>query len=179
MSERPLSSSWAAPGSTVYSANITTMPFPAGAVGRNWHCAAARQGVPPQNNGQYGFFSLTMNIDLKKSDATGVAGPSLAYPDMPLLSLLPKPSSTVLMFDTVFDPQAEVVNASPQFNSVNPANRWRSFAVRHSSKGGNAVFSDGHAAFIATNSILPQQANGNEMTNVDIIWNPLYRAANP
>ena len=39
------------------------------------------------------------------------------------------------MFDCVFDPVTEVVNGSPQYNSVNPANRFKSFASRHN-KGG-------------------------------------------
>jgi prepilin-type processing-associated H-X9-DG protein len=155
------------------------MPFPNGAVGKSWNCGAAKQGTPPNNNGQYGFFSLVMNIDLKKSDSAGVTGPNFAYPAMPLLSQFSQPTRTVLMFDTAFDPVTEVVNTSPGFNSVNPANRWRSFAVRHGGVSGNIAFLDGHAATINTNNILPQQGNGNERLGVDVIWNALYRDANP
>jgi prepilin-type N-terminal cleavage/methylation domain-containing protein/prepilin-type processing-associated H-X9-DG protein len=179
MSGRGLSNYWTAPGSTVYANNIANMPYPGNALGKVWHCAAARQGQPPQNNGQYGFFSIVMNIDLKKSDGAGVTGPNMAFPDMPRLAQIIKPASTVSMYDSVFDPVTEVVNTSPQFNSVNPANRWRSFAVRHSGRGGNVAFLDGHSAYVATNSILPQQGNGNEKLGVDVIWNNLYRAANP
>ena len=179
MSSGGLSNYWIAPGSTVYANNIANMPYPGNASGKTWHCAAARQGQPPQNNGQYGFFSIVMNIDLKKSDGAGVTGPNMGFPDMPRMAQILKPASTVMMYDSVFDPVTEAVNTSPQFNSVNPANRWRSFAVRHSGRGGNIAFLDGHSAFVATNSILPQQGNGNEKLGVDIIWNNQYRAANP
>ena len=179
MSEKPLYSQWTSPGSTVYANNTASLPFPGNGRGKSWHCAAARQGQPPQNGGQYGFFSIVMNIDLKKSDTAGVTGPNIAFPDMPRMGQIIKPTSTVMMYDSVFDPAGEVVNTSPQFNSVNPANRWRSFAVRHSSRGGNIVYMDGHSSFTDTNKVLPQQANGNEKLGVDIIWNNLYRAANP
>jgi len=181
MSSLPLSSNWIASGFGLpgFANNRLNMPYPGNAQGKIWHCAAARQGQPPQNGGLYGFFSIVMNIDLKKSDGAGVAGSNMPFPDMPRMAQILKPSSTVMMFDTVFDPVTEVVNTSPQFNSVNPANRWRSFAVRHSGRGGNIAYLDGHSAFSATNSILPQQANGNEKLGVDIIWNNLYRAANP
>jgi prepilin-type N-terminal cleavage/methylation domain-containing protein/prepilin-type processing-associated H-X9-DG protein len=179
MSASALSTYWTTPGSTVYANNTAAMPFPGNTSGKIWHCAAARQGQAPANNGQYGFFSIVMNIDLKKADATGVTGPNLGFPDMPRMAQIIKPTSTVLMYDSVFDPVGEVVNTSPQFNSVNPANRWRSFAVRHSNRGGNVAFLDGHSAYVATNSILPQQANTNEKLGVDIIWNNQYRAVNP
>ena len=181
MSEQALSNLWVAPGTTAYANNIATLPFPGGK-GKNWHCAAARQGIPPNGNGfngQYGFFSFVMNIDLKKANGAGVAGPNLAFPDMPRVLDIIKPASTVLMFDSVFDPLDEAINASPGFNSVNPANRWRSFAIRHSGRGGNIVFLDGHASYIASELILPQQGNGNEKLGVDVIWNNLYRAVNP
>ncbi len=181
MSELPLSRYWTAPGTTVYANNTANLPYP-GAKGKNWHCAAARQGIAPSGNGfngQFGFFSFVMNIDLKKSTAAGVGGPNLAFPDMPRMAEIIKPASTVLMFDSVFDPQGEVINGSPGFNSVNPANRWRSFAVRHGGRGGNIVFLDGHSSLVATNTILPQQAGGDEKLGIDVIWNNLYRANNP
>ena len=62
---------------------------------------------------------------------------------MPKVSNLPHTTSTVLMFDTVFDPVSEKRNRSPQFNSVNPANRYRSIATRHSA-GAIISFCDGH-----------------------------------
>ncbi len=179
MTDRPLSNYWAAANSPTYSVNQANMPFPGGPVGKYWHCGAAKQGIPPSANGQNGFFSIVMNIDLKKADAAGVAGPNLAFPAMPPLSAFTQPTRTVLMFDSVFDPVTEVVNGSPQFNSVNPANRWRSFAVRHSGNAGNIVFMDGHASMVNTNTILPQQANGNEKLGVEVIWNAQYRAVNP
>ena len=179
MADKPLSNYWANANSPTYSVNVANMPYPGGTLGKFWHCAAAKQGTPPSLNGQYGFFSFAMSIDLKKADNSGVGGPSLAYPAMPVLAQFSQPTRTVLMFDTVYDPVGEVVNASPQFNSVNPANRWRSFAVRHSGNAGNIVFMDGHASQVNTNTVLPQQANGNEKIGVDLIWNSLYREANP
>ncbi|NBU07423.1 MAG: type II secretion system protein [Proteobacteria bacterium] len=178
MSEKPLSTYWAAPGSAVYANNTASLPYPGGK-GKVWHCAAARQGSAPTPNGQYGFFSFVMNIDLKKADASGVGGPSLAFPDMPRMASILKPANTVLMFDSVFDPAGEVINASPGFNSVNPANRWRSFAIRHGGRGGNIVFLDGHSSLVSTNTLLPQQASGDEKLGIDVIWNNLYRAVNP
>lgn len=179
MTDKPLSNYWASANSTTYSVNVANMPYPGGNVGKYWHCAAAKQAAPPNLNGQFGFFSYAMNIDLKKADASGVGGPSLSYPDMPPVSAFSQVARTVLMFDTVFDPIGEVVNASPLFNSVNPANRWRSYAVRHSGNAGNIVFLDGHASMVNTNIILPQQGNGNEKLGVDVIWNAQYRSVNP
>jgi prepilin-type N-terminal cleavage/methylation domain-containing protein/prepilin-type processing-associated H-X9-DG protein len=179
MGDRPLSNYWTSPGVNNYAANQANLPFP-GRQGKVWHCAAARQGSPPSPNGQYGFFSLVFNIDLKKRDATSLANAANhPWPVMPRLTQINKPTATVLMFDAAFDPVTEVVNTSPQFNSVNPANRWRSFAVRHSNRGGNVAFIDGHSAFVATNSILPQQANGFEKIGNDVIFHPPYRDENP
>src|SRR5947209_2405719 len=89
--------------------------------------------------GTYGFFSYDMNIDLKKQ----AGGVNYAYPLMPKITSFQKPSATVLLLDCTFNPRTEIVNASPQFNSVNPAGRWRSFFPRHGN-GGNIGFLDGH-----------------------------------
>ena len=179
MSDRPLSNYWTSPGVNNYAANQANLPFP-GRQGKVWHCAAARQGSPPNPGGQYGFFSLVFNIDLKKRDGNSLANAANhPFPTMPRLIHINKPASTVLMFDAAFDPQYEVVNPYPEFNSVNPANRWRSFAVRHGGRGGNAAFIDGHSSFVATNTILPQQANGFEKRGNDVIFHPPYRDLNP
>jgi prepilin-type processing-associated H-X9-DG protein len=170
--DKPLSNYWTFPGTANFNANAATLPFPGGE-GKIWHCSSARMKGIPSGGGRYGFFSFAMNIDLKKRDAIN----NYNYPDMPKLDTIPKPSSTVLMFDNVFDPKTEIVNASPQFNSVNPANRFRSFANRHE-QGGNINFLDGHASYFKS-SVVTAGAGNNEPLNPDIIWNAPYRVANP
>jgi prepilin-type processing-associated H-X9-DG protein len=128
--------------------------------------------------GADGFFSFAMNIDLKKQDASGVNYP---YPSMPRLTAIPRPVDTVFLFDCVFSPSTEVVNGSPQYNSVNPANRWRSFASRHS-LGGSIVFLDGHVGYYKTAAV---QAGGSmsgtatEYAGSPLIWNPPFRLLKP
>ena len=179
LSERPLSNYWTSPGITSYTANQANLPYQGGQ-GKVWHCAAARQEGAPMFGGQYGFFSLVFNIDLKKNDGTSLANAANhPFPTMPRLAQINKPTATVLMFDAAFSPQQEVVNTSPQFNSVNPANRWRSFAVRHGGRGGNVAFIDGHSSLVLTNTILPQQGNGFEKIGNDVIFHPPYRDLNP
>ena len=74
-------------------------------------------------------------------------------------------------------PRTEVVNGSPQYNSVNPANRWRNFASRHFS-GGVINFLDGHAKYFKDHYVT-NGASTYEVRNGDIIWNDPYRQANP
>ena len=172
--DKPLSNYWVSPGTAVFNANATTLPFP-GANGRIWHCASAKMKASDgvSGGGKYGFFSFAMNIDLKKQTPTANFG----YPAMARLAAVPKPSSTVLFFDNVFNPKTEVVNGSPQFNSVNPANRWRSFASRHEN-GGNINFLDGHAGYFNLSAV-QNGAGANEGLNPDLIWNSPYRVQNP
>ena len=66
---------------------------------------------------------------------------------MPKVSQIKRPLETVFMFDCLFSPNTE--GAAIQYNSVNPANRWRSFASRHN-KGGNIIFIDGHVEYFKT-----------------------------
>jgi prepilin-type N-terminal cleavage/methylation domain-containing protein/prepilin-type processing-associated H-X9-DG protein len=172
--DRPLSNYWTFPGTANFNINSTTLPFPGGN-GKIWHCASAKMKASAgvSGGGRYGFFSFAMNIDLKKR----TAAVNYDYPAMPRLAGIPNPSSTVLMFDNVFDPATEIVNGSPQFNSVNPANRWRSFASRHE-EGGNINFLDGHAAYFKL-SVVQAGAGANEGLNPDLIWNAPYRVLNP
>lgn len=95
----------------------------------------------------------------------------MIYPRMPKLSQLKKPTATVLMFDVVFNPVTEIVNGSPVFNSVNPANRYKSLGVRHD-KGTVINFCDGHAQYYKTNAILsaPVLPGTSEPGNPDVIW---------
>ncbi len=152
------------------------LPFPGGK-GKIWHCPGAQmtaadvQAVSGQ--GAEGFFSYVMNIDLKKQTPTD----NFKYPAMPKLGSFLKPSATVLMYDCVFNPRTEVVNSSPQYNSVNPANRWRSFAWRHNG-GGVINFLDGHSQHFKT-SYVTNGAGTYEVLRPDIIWNAPYRAENP
>jgi len=166
------------------------MPFPGGK-GPVWHCPTATMANNTIANGQLavaqnspngipggtGFFSYAMNIDLKRS---GDFTSPLPYPRMPKLTSFMKPTATVFMFDLVFDPVTEVVNGSPQYNSVNPAGRQRSFASRHA-KGGIISFLDGHAAFFKTSYIQSNPSAGafNEPLLPDVVWDAPYRLGNP
>ena len=152
------------------------IPFPGGK-GKIWHCPSASMTVDQvqivPNHGAEGFFSYDMNIDLKKLTAST----DMDYPRMPKIGSLRLPSATVMLFDCVFNPSTEVVNGSPQYNSVNPANRWRSFASRHFS-GGVINFIDGHAKYFKDRYVT-NGAAGNEVRLGDIIWNDPYRRDNP
>ena len=160
-------------------ANSQIMPFPGG-VGKMWNCPAASMTTADIQNvaggGVNGFFSIVMNLDLKKSDAAGVTGGNRPYPAMPKLTSIPKSSATVFMTDQYFNSTEGPANA---YYSVNPAARWRAFPKRHSAQGGILVFLDGHSAYYKQAYINNQQANGNEPLNGDVIWNPPYRLANP
>jgi prepilin-type N-terminal cleavage/methylation domain-containing protein len=127
IAEKPLSNYYHLPGGDPRN----KMPFP-GRKGRIWECPSATMSDAEyaglQGGGVGGFFSYADNIDLKYGGADGAG---LEYPRMPKLFTLPKSVATVMMFDCVFNPVKEVVNGSPQYNSVNPANRYRSLGTRH------------------------------------------------
>jgi prepilin-type N-terminal cleavage/methylation domain-containing protein len=143
-----------------------------------WLCPSATMNdgdyAALNGGGQYGFFSFAYNIDLK----TGGSYPGW----MPKMSNLTKPTATVLMFDVVFNPVTEVVNASPQYNSVNPANRFRSIGIRHE-LGTVLNFCDGHASYFKISAVTNTAKFGatpsGEPRNPDIIWNWQDRALNP
>jgi prepilin-type processing-associated H-X9-DG protein len=142
--------------------------------------SVANLGGTP-GKGWYGMFSYAMNIDLKRIPPAGED--AMAYPQMPKLPSFQKPSATVFMFDCCFDPVSEVVNASPQYNSVNPANRQNSFAARHD-RGGMIAFLDGHAALFKSSYITnnpsynPTIGGGyGEPALPDVIWDAPYRVA--
>ncbi len=153
------------------------MPFP-GARGQIWECPSATMSDSDyavlSGGGADGFFSYAFNIDLKKEDPTT----NFKYPQMPKLNIFRRPTSTVLMFDVVFNPVTEVVNGSPQFNSVNPANRFRSIGVRHN--GGTVIaFLDGHATYYKIGAVTNNPTGATEPLNSDIIWNAPYRDTLP
>jgi prepilin-type N-terminal cleavage/methylation domain-containing protein/prepilin-type processing-associated H-X9-DG protein len=169
---------------------LTYMPFPGGK-GTIWECPSASMTTATIQNGLLasadsspnglpggtGFFSYVMNIDLKRG-ADGTT--PMPYPTMPKLTSFRNSSATVFMFDQVFDPVTEIVNGAPQYNSVNPAARQRSFGSRHA-KGGVINFLDGHAAYFQTSYIQNNPSSGgfNEPLLPDVIWDAPYRAANP
>lgn len=151
------------------------IPFPGGK-GKIWHCSSAIMNsgeVATVGGGAEGFFSYDMNIDLKKQTPDA----NMDYPRMPKIVGFKNASATAMLFDCVFNPTTEVVNGSPQYNSVNPANRWRSFASRHES-GGVINFLDGHANYFKDRYVT-NGAGTYEARNGDIIWNGPYRQANP
>jgi prepilin-type N-terminal cleavage/methylation domain-containing protein len=131
-------------------------------------------------NGANGFFSYAMNIDLKRvGNTTAAKKDGSGRVIMPKINSLPHPSATVFLFDNVFDPVTEVVNSSPQYNSVNPANRQNSFASRHS-KGGVINFFDGHVNYFKTAYVQTKPSGAppggeGEAILPDIIWDAPYR----
>ncbi len=184
MNSKPLSSFYAdfknARGGSPTKSTLY-LPFPNG-VGPIWECPAAYMSLGTVANvlagqGDYGFFSYGMNIDLKRENV-GSFTTALSWPQMPKLTAFSKPSATVFMYDEVFDPITEVVNQSPQYNSVNPANRQNSYASRHK-KGGIINFLDGHAYYFKTAYIQnnPSSSGESEPLLPDVIWDAPYRAS--
>jgi prepilin-type N-terminal cleavage/methylation domain-containing protein/prepilin-type processing-associated H-X9-DG protein len=185
VADKPLSDFTANATTANASANSLIVPFP-GYNGKIFSCAAAKMndgdfGIV-NGGGQDGFFSFEMNIDLKREKPGYANADAYQYPQMPKLTKISKPTDTVFLFDCVFSPTMEVVNGSPQFNSVNPANRWRNFASRHK-KGGNVTFLDGHTGYYKTELV---QAGGTagpvtaaEFPGAPLIWNPPYRLVKP
>lgn len=155
---------------------LARLPFP-GERGRIWHCPSAYMTMADyaqvSGGGVNGFFSYAMNIDLKRQEDLSV----FPYPSMPRITAFRKPAATVLFFDCVFNPRTEIINASPQFNSVNPANRYRSFGARHGNSG-SISFLDGQAR-VFSSYYVTNGAGSFEPLRPDIIWNAPYRVANP
>jgi prepilin-type N-terminal cleavage/methylation domain-containing protein/prepilin-type processing-associated H-X9-DG protein len=158
----------------------TSMPYPSG-LGPIWHCPVAAPQGSFLKGGRFGFFSYTMNIDLKllSSINNGVVGNSYPYPNMPKLGGLKRPSDTVLLVDSAFSPTEERYVSSPDRNGIFPASRWQRFTKRHQDRGGNLVFTDGHADFFDYDYIYNFAANSRvEKDNPDVFWNP-NRDKNP
>jgi len=188
MGEKPLSYYTSLPtvSKTDSQQNSTIIPFP-GEVAKIFSCAGARMSggdfatINTTGAGADGFFSFDMNIDLKRVTPGYATSDAPTYPGMPKSTSIQRPTDTVFLFDCVFSPSTEVVNTSPQYNSVNPANRWRSFASRHS-QGGEIAFMEGHVGYYKTAVV---QAGGTmtgsaaEIPGSPLIWNPPYRLAKP
>lgn len=158
-----------------------SMPFPGG-LGKIWECPAAMSsGDNFMKGGRYGFFSYTMNIDLKlySSLANKVLGNSYPYPTMPKLATIKRPTDTVMLSEVAFSPSLErYVKKDPDSNGIFPASRWERFSKRHGGKGGggNLVFIDGHAKFYSFDYVFnenpPAADDRIEKENPDIYWNP-------
>jgi prepilin-type N-terminal cleavage/methylation domain-containing protein/prepilin-type processing-associated H-X9-DG protein len=171
MGDIPFSNYWNAAKSDFKN----NLPFP-GKLGKIWHCAGARTAAGDVflQNGQFGFFSYSMNLDLKllSSINKGVQGNVFDYPTMPRLENIRAPSSVVLLVDTAFSPTLEPETLAPYRNGVFPAARSTRVAKRHSGNGANLVFMDGHAAFYKKSYITNSGTAAQEMFNPDVIWNP-------
>jgi prepilin-type N-terminal cleavage/methylation domain-containing protein/prepilin-type processing-associated H-X9-DG protein len=169
------------------------MPFPGRAASPVWFCPSATMTdsqvamlageTPP---GVWGFFAYAQPIDLNKKVGTATPttqGQTYDYPEMPKISNLPKPSGTVLLFDQCFNPQTEIDNGSPLYNSENPGDRFKSLASRHT-KGAVLAFCDGHSAYykdyyLTNYSNFPDgiEAFPGGPAVPDVIWDPAFRAA--
>lgn len=159
-------------------------PFPGGR-GKVWHCPSASLTVTEAQDpavvsggGAEGFFSYGMNIDLKRVLPGYANSDAATYPKMPKATTIRRPSDTVVLFDLVFNINREGGNA---FNSVNPANRWRSFGRRHNAAG-TINFVDGHSATYKINVVTnggTMSGTAQEFPGSPLIWNPAYREVKP
>ena len=150
-----------------------------------WECAGStmtlgEEAIVANAGGGLGFFSYAMNIDLKRvGSSTSANKPDGTHVVMPKTTTFRNPTAVVFLFDQVFNPDTEIVNSSPQFNSVNPADRQNSFASRHS-KGGSINFFDGHVsyfktAYVQTKAVGAPPGGEGEAILGDIIWDEPYR----
>jgi prepilin-type N-terminal cleavage/methylation domain-containing protein/prepilin-type processing-associated H-X9-DG protein len=186
VADKPLSNYLASATSTA-NINAVKLPFPGNGVGKIWECPSAAMSANYLNNvlqgsGINGFFSYAMNIDLKRRTTGYGTADVYHYPAMPKLGSLQKPSDTVFIFDVDFSDSDEPGSANNTFSTL-PALRWRSFPARHNKTGGIVNFVDGHAAFwkqsVVTNCGTASPATAKENPGAPLIWNPVYRQANP
>jgi prepilin-type N-terminal cleavage/methylation domain-containing protein/prepilin-type processing-associated H-X9-DG protein len=170
MADKPLSYYYAQPGGNTQA----KMPFPGG-VGKLWHCPSAKASPNDtfQANGQYGFFSYVMNLDLKlrSNIDNGVINNSFTYPNMPKLGNLRNPSSVILLTEAIFSKTLESDEGSS--TGAFPAARWNYFPKRHNNRG-VIVFIDGHSQIFKWDYVFNKAAPGGrkEVFNPDIFWNP-------
>ena len=193
VAERPLSS-YTTNAVANAEQNSKIVPFHGG-VGKIYHCTAAQLFADdfaqidtdtPAGHGSDGFFSYNMNLDLKHNKAayTPISSTCYPYPQMPKTTQIKRPVDTVFMFDCGFSPTTEGNYGKPNsYNSVNPANRWRSFASRHN-LGGNIVFIEGHVQYFKNSAVIAGGNDGTassplEYTGSPLVWNPPYRDAHP
>jgi len=153
-------------------------PF-SGKQGAFFHCTGAKaaEGETFLKAGAYGVFSYGMNIDLKllSSIRNGVQGNSHDYPEMPRMSAVARPSSTVSILDQAFSPSMEWATPDPARNGTFPASRSERLASRHGlgDRGGaNLVFLDGHARFFRRSQLVNPVPGREEKFLDDVLWNP-------
>jgi prepilin-type N-terminal cleavage/methylation domain-containing protein/prepilin-type processing-associated H-X9-DG protein len=169
IAERPLSNYWASARNP-----RQDLPFPGGK-GPVWHCPAARWTSHDQflKDGAFGFFSMVMNIDLKLlTSLRNEPGSRYEYPKMPKFSSIPHPAATVLFTDAAFSPTLEPYTPSPARNGIFPAGRSGNVSQRHSSRGANIVFVDGHIDLFRRSYITNGGPWPEEKLNPDVVWNP-------
>jgi prepilin-type N-terminal cleavage/methylation domain-containing protein/prepilin-type processing-associated H-X9-DG protein len=159
----------------------TILPFPGNGVGAIWECPTARlapnDALPGQ--GQYGFFSYAMDLDLKlKSSIThGVIGNTLPYPEMPRANTIRFPSAQVIFFEEVFSLTYEKYPSPFTAGSraaVYPSLRWDDFAMRHGGTSGVITFLDGHSQVYKWQYVFNMTPGAGRLENFnpDIWWNP-------
>jgi prepilin-type N-terminal cleavage/methylation domain-containing protein/prepilin-type processing-associated H-X9-DG protein len=161
--------------------NSKILPFPGNGIGKIWQCPSAQMSdselADLNHGGHDGFFSYDMNLDLKRETAGYANADAYTYPRMPKMNQIRKPVETVLMFDCIFSPSEKPPGNN--FESVNPANRWNSFATRHNKTGGNINFIDGHSAFYKIHTVTNLTTSSAEKPGNPLIWNPPYRLIKP
>jgi prepilin-type processing-associated H-X9-DG protein len=160
------------------------LPFPGNNVGRIWECPTARLASNDKllKDGQYGFFTYAMDVDLKLLSSikiNNVIGNTLGYPVMPKAGTVRFPSAQVLFSEVVFSPTYEAYPTPypplGQSVGVYPSARWDYFAVRHGGSSGVITFLDGHAQTYKWDYVYNKQSpppNREEVFNSDIWWNP-------
>ncbi|MDB6065351.1 MAG: hypothetical protein JWR26_1559, partial [Pedosphaera sp.] len=183
VAETPLSN-YTANATASAKQNSAVIPFP-GKLGKMWECPSARMSdsdlASLSGGGAQGFFSYVMNIDLKHQQAGYTTSADYAYPGMPRLGDIRKPTVTVLMLDSIFN-SSEGFSAGNTFYSVNPAARWRAFPSRHSQNGGILNFFDGHASYMKQSIVMgcgTLSGGAQEYAGAPLIFNPAYREVHP
>lgn len=163
------------------------LPFPGNGVGPIWECPTARLAPTDKlvKDGQYGFFTYAMDLDLKllSSVNNGVINNSRPYPSMPRSTDIRNPSAQVLFFEIVFSPTYEKFPTDPTTGQpyatstrfgVYPSLRWDSYSLRHGGRSGNIAFLDGHAQNYRWDYVYNTTPGAGrvEKFNGDIWWNP-------
>jgi prepilin-type N-terminal cleavage/methylation domain-containing protein/prepilin-type processing-associated H-X9-DG protein len=176
------------PFSAYYSNSLTTalplnqvLPWPGGTVSKIWECPTARLASGEQiwNNGIYGIFTYTFDLDLKllSTIANGVQGNSYAYPSEPRADAIRFPSYQVVFSEALWSTNLEKLPGGVGYSSrsgVYPSLRWSEFSVRHNGSGG-ITFLDGHAGMFPWQYVYNEASpypNRVEKLNYDIWWNP-------
>jgi prepilin-type N-terminal cleavage/methylation domain-containing protein/prepilin-type processing-associated H-X9-DG protein len=130
--------------------------------GSLFHCPLAKFPDHPEISGDV-YFSTAMNSKL-----IGSTGPSMR------LSLVRKPSSTVVFLENRLAPEPKVDPAQSSSDLGQPSSFASRFVARHGGLG-NLTFADGHAAWLKANKVVettPNNPNKGKaiMPQVEIVW---------